>query len=115
MPNPDRAAVERMKQMHSDLLDLLCHRPPLSVYLNHDEYKRDYKKWASARNCMMAKLVDEIPALLSAWERAEAMREALEMVRDADDDARADGLPTIPSPARGKIDAALAEQGGGHA
>ena len=33
---------------------------------------------------------------------------ALVMVRDADDDCRRDGLPTIPGPARGKIDAAIA-------
>lgn len=32
---------------------------------------------------------------------------ALEMVRDADDDCKRDGLPTIPATARAKIDAAL--------
>lgn len=34
--------------------------------------------------------------------------EALEMVRDADEDCKKDGLPTIPDIARSKIDAALA-------
>lgn len=34
--------------------------------------------------------------------------EALEMVRDADNDCRRDGLPTIPTAARAKIDAAIA-------
>lgn len=33
--------------------------------------------------------------------------EALEMVRDADNDYRRDGLPTIPAAARAKIDAAI--------
>jgi hypothetical protein len=38
--------------------------------------------------------------------------DALEMVRDADDDCYKDGLPTIPKPARLKIDAALAKARG---
>lgn len=37
---------------------------------------------------------------------------ALVMVRDADDDCHRDGLPTIPGPARGKIDAAIAKATG---
>lgn len=38
--------------------------------------------------------------------------EALSMVRDADEDCRRDGLPTIPTPARAKIDAAIAKAEG---
>lgn len=38
--------------------------------------------------------------------------EALIMVRDADDDCRQDGLPTIPAPARAKIDRAIAKAEG---
>lgn len=38
----------------------------------------------------------------------ERLREALEMVQDADDDCMRDGLTTIPHAARAKIDAALA-------
>jgi hypothetical protein len=38
--------------------------------------------------------------------------EALEMVRDADEDCHKDGLPTIPPAARQKIDAALAKARG---
>lgn len=38
--------------------------------------------------------------------------EALEMVRDADDDCHKDGLQTIPSVARSKIDAAIAKAKG---
>ena len=34
-------------------------------------------------------------------------RGALEMVRDANEDCRKDGLPTIPPAARAKIDAAI--------
>lgn len=35
--------------------------------------------------------------------------EALLMVRDADDDCKRDGLPTIPASARARIDAAIAK------
>lgn len=38
---------------------------------------------------------------------APELYEALEMVRDADDDCLRDGLPTIPPMARAKIDAAM--------
>ena len=40
---------------------------------------------------------------------APELYEALVMMRDADNDCHADGLPTIPSPARAKIDAAIAK------
>ena len=40
-------------------------------------------------------------------ERARTMEQSLEMVRDADDDCRRDGLPTIPPAARATIDEAL--------
>ena len=46
-----------------------------------------------------ARLIAAAPELL----------EALEMVRDADDDCKRDGLATIPGPARAKIDAAIAK------
>lgn len=39
--------------------------------------------------------------------------EALEMVRDADDDCGRDGLARIPAPARKRIDAAIAKATGG--
>jgi hypothetical protein len=44
-----------------------------------------------------------------------ALADALEMVRDADEDCHKDGLPTIPSVARHKIDMALAIMEGGKA
>ena len=40
---------------------------------------------------------------------APELLEALVMVRDADEDCKRDGLPTIPAPARAKIDAAIAK------
>jgi hypothetical protein len=40
---------------------------------------------------------------------APTMYEALVMVRDADEDCKCDGLPTIPSSARAKINAAIAK------
>ena len=40
------------------------------------------------------------------------MLETLEMVRDADNDCKLDGLQTIPQIARSKIDAAIAKAKG---
>ena len=56
----------------------------------------------SEEQCANAYLIAAAPDLL----------EALEMVRDADDDCKMDGLPTIPGPARAKIDAAIAKAKG---
>ncbi|TVR06676.1 MAG: hypothetical protein EA385_15270 [Salinarimonadaceae bacterium] len=49
-----------------------------------------------------------VSLLAASWD----LREALEMVRDADNDCRADGLRTMPPIVRAKIDAALAKAGG---
>jgi hypothetical protein len=49
-----------------------------------------------------ARLISAAPSLL----------EALEMVRDADEDCKKDGLPTIPVLARKKIDAAISKATG---
>ena len=49
-----------------------------------------------------------IPLLSAATD----LLEALTMVRDADDDCRRDGLPTIPHAARAKIDAAISKATG---
>lgn len=43
---------------------------------------------------------------------APELLEALIMIRDADEDARKDGLPTIPPIARAKVDAAIAKAKG---
>lgn len=45
---------------------------------------------------------------VAADQKIAALTEALEMVRDADEDCHKDGLPTIPPEARSKIDRALA-------
>jgi hypothetical protein len=50
-------------------------------------------------NAANARLLAAAPELL----------EALEMVRDADDDCKSDGFHTIPPMARAKIDAAIAK------
>ena len=57
----------------------------------------------------IARRFSELEAELAA-ERSitDALRDALEMVRDADDDCRRDGLQTIPNIARTKIGKALA-------
>ena len=49
-----------------------------------------------------ARLIAAAPELL----------EALEMVRDADEDCKRDGLQTIPTAARARIDAAIAKATG---
>lgn len=62
--------------------------------------------------------VDVCPA--TAWSEHDAnliaaapdLYEALEMVRDADEDCKRDGCPSIPSLPRAKIDAALAKARG---
>jgi hypothetical protein len=52
------------------------------------------------------------PSMVSLIAAAPELLEALEMVRDADNDCRLDGLPTIPLDARAKIDRALAKAEG---
>lgn len=52
------------------------------------------------------------PSMVSLISAAPEMLAALEMVRDADDDCRLDGLPTIPIFARAKIDAAISKAEG---
>ena len=70
------------------------------IYTDHD-------------GAMMLRLVgergDPDADILSLIAAAPQLLEALVMVRDADDDCRKDGLPTIPGPARAKIDAAIAK------
>jgi hypothetical protein len=46
-------------------------------------------------------------------EQRDMLAEALEMVRDADEDCHKDGLTTIPKAARHRIDMALAAVEGG--
>ena len=47
------------------------------------------------------------PLEQEAADTIERLREALAMVRDADEDCKRDGLRTMPSAARSKIDQAL--------
>jgi hypothetical protein len=53
------------------------------------------------------------PSMVSLVSAAPELLAALEMVRDADDDCRRDGLQVIPLCARAKIDAAIAKAEGG--
>jgi hypothetical protein len=50
--------------------------------------------------------------IVTAVNAYEALVEALEMMRDADEDCKRDGLTTMPPMARAKIDAALAKARG---
>lgn len=61
-------------------------------------------------DCDMGGLcLEEVASNAQLIAAAPELLEALIMVRDADDDCRKDGLPTIPAPARSKIDAAIAK------
>jgi hypothetical protein len=68
--------------------------------------------WAIA-NCVVyhrhakATAEDTAAYIVRAVNAHEAMVQALEMVRDADNDCKRDGAPTIPPIARACIDAAL--------
>jgi hypothetical protein len=53
---------------------------------------------------------DTLDSMNEAANEIERLREALVMVRDADNDCHKDGLPTIPPMARAKIDKALGEK-----
>lgn len=55
---------------------------------------------------------EEVAANARLFSAAPELYEALEMVRDGDDDCRKDGLPTMSEFARGRIDAALAKAEG---
>ncbi|MDE4557459.1 hypothetical protein U8C36_06500 [Sinorhizobium medicae] len=55
------------------------------------------------------RLIDEDFANARLISAAPDLLDALIMVRDADEDCRQDGLPTIPAPARAKIDRAIAK------
>lgn len=61
-------------------------------------YRYDVRGINSADACLIAASPDLLEALI--------------MVRDADEDCRQDGLPTIPAPARAKIDRAIAKAEG---
>ena len=61
-------------------------------------FRQNGEIWTAEQMANLA-LIAAAPELLAA----------LIMVRDADNDCRADGLPTIPDMARAKIDAAIAK------
>jgi hypothetical protein len=54
--------------------------------------------------------LDALYALVAARQKPDPLVEAIEMVRDADDDCKRDGLPIIPPAARAKIDASTLSQ-----
>lgn len=56
---------------------------------------------------------EEVEANAHLMKASPLLLQALEMVRDADDDCRRDGMPTIPVQPRAVIDAAIAAAKGG--
>jgi hypothetical protein len=66
--------------------------------------------WSDIGECVAEIVHGEANARLIA--AAPELLEALEMVRDADDDCKRDGLQTIPSMARTRIDRAIAKATG---
>ena len=71
------------------------------VYVVADK-GRDWRAMEDGEQEANARLIAAAPDLLAA----------VTMIRDADDDCRHDGLPTIPGPARAVIDAAIAKAEG---
>ena len=69
--------------------------------------KRSNNRRLDARNKQLER------ELAAVTEQRDRLVEALEMVRDADEDCHKDGLTTIPPVARHRIDMALAAVKGG--
>ena len=87
------AVVERLRYDHETEVQRLTQE-------RDDDRRREY----GYSQQVVDALAKERDALQAEVER---LRAALEMVRDADDDCREDGLPTIPEAARRRIDAAI--------
>ena len=96
--------------VNDQLTFLIIHGPEGEHIAETGAWRHDVCQISNRKRAEMqanARLIAAAPELL----------EALEMVRDADDDCRSkiltcsftsNGLPTIPTVARGKIDAAIA-------
>lgn len=72
----------------------------------------DGKAWVMAIQMNGEMTMERQRAIASILAASIDTYRALEMVRDADDDCRRDGLPTIPPMPRSKIDAAIAKAEG---
>jgi hypothetical protein len=80
----------------------------MGVIMGHEERRAV----ESERIAAIKTVRDESEANARLIAAAPDLLAALVMVRDADEDCHRDGLPTIPGPARGKIDAAIAKATG---
>lgn len=102
-----RAELDRAHQALSDLATGDADPPCLFAEAGRDGPACDPASPCNA--CLAAGRVDVLTRQRDeARATAAQLRVALEMVRDADDDRRAEGLATLPAPARQKIDDALA-------
>jgi len=101
-PRTDEAIAKSNGQWSYELRDLCCQ---LERELTEAREQRDSQKneLRDAR-LIWAKYEDRY---FETREQRDKLAEALEMVRDADEDCHKDGLPTIPPVARHKIDQAL--------
>jgi hypothetical protein len=70
-----------------------------------------FRVQTAAEHCCLADVIQS-PADARLIAAAPELLSALEMIRDADNDCAKDRLPRIPSPARARIDAAIAKARG---
>ena len=75
-------------------------------------FRRNLAKCLSGGGRPLLRCIDVSDADANLIAAAPDLLEALVMVRDADEDCKRDGLPTIPPAARAKIDAAIAKAEG---
>jgi hypothetical protein len=96
-PETDAAWIKSAKM---DGVDSECFLRNLATKLERD--------LAAAKALMIEMIAQKSVEAAELRKQRDGLREALEMVRDADNDCEKDGLQRIPPAARCKIDAALA-------
>jgi hypothetical protein len=104
---PDRGGEERFTAhaaLREDVTSVSAVEVDIEAYGPNENIARH--RLRTAMSVLAEKLAEEAGS--NSLSAHKACAEALEMVRDADDDCKRDGLQTIPPVARAKIDAALA-------
>jgi hypothetical protein len=95
--------VERLRNRTETFLGFLVEVDPCEAADEIERLQKEVMAWWEETELMRGDLAHYSSEI-------ERLREALIMVRDADDDCHKDGFPTIPPMARAKIDKALGEK-----